>query len=303
LGRPHVQRTATRKLLTVFGVALLATLALAPSAIAGLITPGKGVSPNAQHIDSLYELTLWIALVIFVGVEGILVYALIRFRARKGAVAAQIHGNTRLEIGWTIGAAVILVVLAVITFVELDSIRRPPNSSAAGLPLADAGGPIQYASSEQLLPPAGKSLHILVNGQQYVWRFTYPGGTATGLNSPYSYEEMVVPTNTTVTLDVTAQDVVHSWWIPALGGKLQAVPGYHNYGWFEIAKAGVYSGQCAFICGRGHARMIADVRAVPPAQFEAWLAQRKADIAAANAAAAATRARLSQQQGPAAVNP
>ena len=85
---------------------------------------------------SLYTITLYIALVIFVGVEGALVYALVRFRARKGAVAAQIHGNTRLEIGWTVGAAVILVALAVLTFAELYSIRNPPNSGPEGASLA-----------------------------------------------------------------------------------------------------------------------------------------------------------------------
>ena len=72
---------------------------------------------------------------------------------------------------------------------------------------------------------------------------------------------------------------MHSWWIPELGGKFQAVPGYHNYSWFKISKPGVYRGQCASLCGRGHARMIASVKAVPPAQFEAWLAYQKLQIA------------------------
>ena len=106
---------------------------------------------------------------------------------------------------------------------------------------------------------------------------------------------MVVPTNTTITLDIVSEDVVHSWWIPELGGKFQAVPGYHNYTWIKIAKPGVYRGQCAFLCGRGHARMIATVRAVPPAQFDAWLAYQKQLIAQANAAAQVARAKLSAQ--------
>ncbi len=90
---------------------------------------------------------------------------------------------------------------------------------------------------------------------------------------------------------------MHSWWIPQLGGKFQAVPGYHNYTWFKIAKPGVYTGQCAFLCGRGHARMIAEVRAVPPAQFDAWLAHQKQQIAEANAAAKEARAKLNAQTG------
>ena len=118
-----------------------------------------------------------------------------------------------------------------------------------------------------------------------------------GLGAPYSYEEMVVPTKTTVTLNIVSADVVHSWWVPELGGKFQAVPGYHNYTWFKIDKPGVYRGQCAMLCGRGHARMIATVKAVPPAQFEAWLANQKKLIAEANADAAAARAKLNSQTG------
>ena len=95
-------------------------------------------------------------------------------------------------------------------------------------------------------------------GRQYIWQYVYPGANEPdGLGAPYSYEQMVVPTNTTVTLDIVSADVVHSWWIPELGGKFQAVPGYHNYTWFKISKPGVYRGQCAILCGRGHARMIA----------------------------------------------
>ena len=103
---------------------------------------------------------------------------------------------------------------------------------------------------------------------------------------------MVVPTNTTVTLDIVSADVVHSWWIPELGGKFQAVPGYHNYTWFKISKPGIYRGQCAVLCGRGHATMKATVRAVSPAQFEAWLTTQKKWIAEANAEAQKARAKL-----------
>ena len=118
------------------------------------------------------------------------------------------------------------------------------------------------------------------------------------LGAPYSYEEMVVPTETTVTLDIVSEDVVHSWWIPELGGKFQAVPGYHNYTWFKIPKPGIYRGQCAALCGRGHARMIATVKAVPPAQFDAWLAYQKQELKEANAEAATERAKLNSQVGP-----
>jgi cytochrome c oxidase subunit II len=267
------------------------------TATLAFFTPESGGSPNANNINSLYKITLYIALVIFVLVEGGLAYTLVRFRARKGAVPAQIRGNTRLEVGWTVAAAVILVGLAVLTFAKLSSIQNPPNSGPNGDQLFGDSG-LLYASAERKLPPNGKSLNIQVIGRQYIWQYIYPGANEPdGLGAPYSYEEMVVPTNTTVTLDIVSADVVHSWWIPELGGKFQAVPGYHNYTWFKISKPGVFHGQCALLCGRGHARMIATVKAVPPAQFEAWLAYQKQLIAQANAAAKVARAKLSAQTG------
>lgn len=267
------------------------------SSTLAFFTPSSGASPNAQQINSLYKITLYVALVIFILVEGGLTYTLVRFRARKGAVAAQIRGNTRLEVGWTVAAAVILVGLAVVTFAKLSSIQDPANSSPNGATLAGESG-LLYASAERRLPPNGKSLNITVIGRQYIWQFVYPGANEPdGLGAPYSYEEMVVPTNTTITLDIVSEDVVHSWWIPELGGKFQAVPGYHNYTWFKVFKPGYYRGQCALLCGRGHARMIATVKAVPPAQFEAWLAYQKVLISQANAAAQVARAKLNAQTG------
>jgi len=279
------------------GHPLPATLLAATQAF---FTPESGGSPNADNIDSLYKIILVIALVIFVAVIGALAYALVKFRARKGATAAQIHGNTRLEVGWTVGAAVILVGLAVLTFARLGSIQNPPNSDADGANpnLVGASGEL-YASADRRLPPNGKSLNITVIGRQYIWQFVYPGANEPdGLGAPYSYEEMVVPTNTTITLDIVSEDVVHSWWIPELGGKFMAVPGYHNYTWFKIPKPGIYRGQCAALCGRGHARMIATVKAVPPTQFEAWLAYQKQEISEANAEASLERAKLNSQTGP-----
>jgi cytochrome c oxidase subunit 2 len=260
-------------------------------------TPESGGSSNANQIDSLYKITLVVALVVFVAVEGGLLYALIKFRWRKGRVAAQIRGNTRLEIGWTVGAAVVLLALAILTFAKLSSIQNPSNSLAGGDKLASADAPL-YASSGRKLPPDGKSLNIRVIGRQFIWQYVYPGSSEPdGLGAPYSYEELVVPTKTAVTLDVVAADVVHEWWVPQLGPKVQAVPGYHNYTWFKIEKPGVYRGQCSFICGRGHARMVATVKAVPPAQFDEWLAYQKKLLAEANAQAKVARAKLNAQTG------
>ena len=286
----------SRRLALALLVALAALLVFAGAAFADALTPESGGSPNADEIDSLYKLILVVAVVIFVGVEGALFYSLFKFRARKGLVAAQIRGNTRLEVGWTVGAALILVVLAAITFVKLGDIRNPPNSGPEGLQLAD--GVLVAEGPAKRLPPNGKSLNICVNGQQYIWRYTYANDCANApLSSPFSYQEMVVPVDTTVTLDINAQDVAHSWWIPKLGGKFDAVPGYTNHTWFKVPgkMAGtVFTGQCAELCGRNHANMTARVRAVTPAEYERWLDQRKADIKAADKAAQEERKKVEQ---------
>jgi len=267
--------------------------------VLAFFAPSSGASPNAHEIHSLYVITLVVALVIFFAVELALGYALFKFRKRKGAVPAQIHGNTRLELAFTGSAALIVLALAVVTFAKLSTIEDPPNSGPGGasITLGEQNNLI-YASNTRKLPPNKKALEIEVIGRQYIWQFVYPGADEKdGLGAPYSYEEMVVPTDTTVELDIVSADVVHSWWVPELGGKFQAVPGYHNYTWFKVEKPGIFRGQCAFLCGRGHARMIATVKAVPPAQFEAWLAQRKTQLAEANADAASARKKLDVEAG------
>ncbi len=282
LRRRHIFTLATL-------AAVAASLIVAPAALAGFFAPEDGGSPNADRINSLYWVVWVIAMVIFVGVVGTLAYCLVKFRARRGAVAAQIHGNTRLEIGWTIGAALILVVLAIVTFAALPGIRDPENSDAAA-----AEGIVQpvAATGEKKVPPSGESLNIEVNGQQYIWRYEYPDGDDNNLNNPFSYTEMVVPVGVTVTLDIKAQDVAHAWWIPELGGKMDAVPGYTNYTWFKVTKPGVYRGQCAELCGRNHANMVAQVRAVSPDEYKQYIERLQADIRSADEAAAESREKL-----------
>jgi cytochrome c oxidase subunit 2 len=295
LARTPANRRPRRLALAVL-LALALLLVFAGTAFAGAIVPESGGSPNADDISTLYKLILAVAVVIFIGVEGALFYSLFKFRARKGAVPAQIRGNTRLEVGWTVGAALILVILAAFTFAKLGDIRNPPNSGPEGLQLAD--GVLVAEGPAKRLPPNGKSLNICVNGQQYIWRYTYANDCANApLASPFSYQEMVVPVDTTVTLDINAQDVAHSWWIPKLGGKFDAVPGYTNHTWFKVPgklAGSVFTGQCAELCGRNHANMTARVRAVTPAEYGRWLDQRKADIKAADAAAQEERKKVEQ---------
>jgi cytochrome c oxidase subunit II len=169
----------------------------------------------------------------------------------------------------------------VVTFIYLGDIENPPRSDPAGLTSRT-----EYASVDQPAPPrgGGRPLHIDVNGQQYIWRYDYGGSQPL-----FSYYEMVVPTHTTVTLSITGSDVIHSWWIPKLGGKADGVPGHDNETWFKIPKPGVYVGACAELCGYNHADMRARVRAVSPPAFQAWARRQRADIRAAQQALAAQR--------------
>jgi cytochrome c oxidase subunit II len=272
-----------RLLQTAFSAVVFASLIWAPSAFADTFTPESGGSQNANDIDTLYKLTLYIGIVIFLLVWGVLIWSLIKYRARRDRVAHQIRGNTPLEIGWTIGAASILVVLTVVTFLYLDDIENPPASGPNGL-RADAG---QFASIDQPEPPksGGPALTVHVNGQQYIWRYDYPGDPG----ALYSYEEMVVPTNTTVVLELEASDVIHSWWIPKFGGKADAVPGYVNETWFKVPNPGTYRGQCAELCGSGHADMRAKVVAMSPDDFQQWADNKREEIKAAGEELAAQR--------------
>jgi cytochrome c oxidase subunit 2 len=171
----------------------------------------------------------------------------------------------------------------------LPGIRNPPNSDADGYP-TPVVPELKNAAAFQPRPPNGRSLNIKVNGQRYVWRYTYPDKATTPENQRVaSYVELVVPTKTTVTLDIEAQDVAHSWWIPQLGGKFDAVPGHVNFTWFKIEQPGLYKGQCAELCGRNHADMVAQVRAISPEAFKVWLAGKQHEIEESNAAAATRR--------------
>lgn len=276
---PAALRPRTRSLLlAALALSLGGSLILAPGALADFFTPKSGGSPNANQIDSLYKIILYIAIFVFVVVEGALFYSVLRFRAKRSKVAAQIHGNTPLEIAWTVAAALILIVLTVVTFVKLPSIINPPNSNASAAYLT--------ASVTQPTPPNGKKLEICVQGRQFIWRYTYGNGclnNAFNAKLPYSYQAMYVPAGTTVILAIQSTDVIHSWWVPALGGKFDAVPGYTSYTWFKALHAGaIYYGNCAQLCGRQHAYMTAQVHVLTPSAFAAWLSQQKQQLNAAN---------------------
>jgi cytochrome c oxidase subunit 2 len=223
-------------------------LALSSAALAGNggIAPVDPASPNAERINESY---LWVAIftgAIFVLVQGSLIWFIIRYRRGRRPRTedgAQVHGHTNLELAWTVVPVLILVAIGSFVFYKLPGIEDVPSASAEG----------------------GR-VDVSVTGYRYYWQYTYPNGVI-------AIDTLRAPVGQTVRLAVTAPDfdVIHSWWIPALGGKFDAIPGKTNVTWFNADAPGTYRGQCAEFCGIQHAAMKAEVEAVPRAEFESWL--------------------------------
>jgi cytochrome c oxidase subunit 2 len=257
--------------IAAIGAGILAAIAVGAALVLWSAPSPKHKSPNADSINTLYWWALSLGAIIFVLVEGVLVYCLIKFRARRGGPEpAQIRGNTALELSWTIGAALFLVILTTVTFIYLGDIENPQASKAD----AQVQG-VKYAAIGQADVPGGRKLTVRVNGQQYLWRYDYDGP---GDKQLFSYHELYVPVGITVVLKITSSDVVHSWWIPELGPKSDAVPGHTNDTWFRIDEPGEFYGECAELCGDNHADMRARVIALPPDEFQAWQERQAADI-------------------------
>jgi cytochrome c oxidase subunit II len=232
-----------RRKLPSFVLVVLIALATAGVAAAsnGGFTPVTPESPNASHTQTAYYVILGFTSAIFVLVEGLLVVFIWKYRRRgrdRAVEGAQVYGHTRLELIWTVIPVVILCVIGVVVFLELPKIN-------------DA-------------PAANNAIHITVEGHQYYWQFDYPGGAR-------SIGTMHVPVGRVVDLNVVSPDVIHSWWIPALGGKIQAIPGRTNHMWFKAQKAGSYEGQCAELCGVFHASMLGTVQAESQQAYDSYV--------------------------------
>lgn len=229
-------------------VAVLCALALSGAALAGNggIAPVEPASPNAERINDSY---VWVAIftgAIFLLVQGSLIWLIVRYRRGRrprSEDGAQIHGHTNLELAWTVVPVLILVAIGSFIFYKLPGIQDVPSASARG----------------------GR-VDIEVKGYRYYWNFKYPNGVI-------AVDKLRAPVGQTVRLEVTAPDfdVIHSWWIPALGGKFDAIPGHINVTWFNAQAPGTYRGQCAEFCGIQHAAMKAEVEAIPREEFEDWL--------------------------------
>jgi cytochrome c oxidase subunit 2 len=235
--------------LTLRAALLAALLALvtAGAALAGNggVAPVKPASPNAASIRDIWWVILVITGVIFVLVETALIVFIFKYRRRRRSretEGAQVYGHTRTEIAWTVIPVLIVLAIIGVVFAKLPDIKDVPNASAAN------------------------SLDVQVVGHQYYWLYRYPAGQI-------SIDRMEVPVGTVVTVTVNAADVIHGWWIPALGGMIDAIPGRTNHTWFETPDTpGSYTGQCAQLCGIYHAEMLAKVKVVSRAEYRRFLA-------------------------------
>ncbi len=233
-------------------LALLVVVAVAPAALADSgFTPVTPESPNADGIKDSYLFISIFVLGIFLLVEGLLIAFVVKYRRRtRGRFedGAPIHGSSRLETAWTAFPVVVLFLVGAFVFWELPGIIDAPEAEA------------------------GDRLEIRIEGHQFYWQFEYPNGVV-------AIDHMRAPAGVPVHLEVTApdDDVIHSWWIPALGGKIDAIPGTVNETWFQVENPGTYKGQCAELCGLEHANMTAQVEVLPQAEFAAWLDRRRAE--------------------------
>ncbi len=240
-----------------------------------------GVTTFSQGAYDIHQMVLWICVVIGAVVFGAMIYSIIYHRKSKGAVAADFHDNTTIEIVWTIVPFLILIAMAIPATKVLLAMEDTSNSD----------------------------MSIKVTGYQWKWHYDYLGEDvsffsnittpdALSLKTNASVEKndtylmdvdnkLVVPTNTKVRLLFTSNDVIHSWWVPAFGLKKDTIPGYINEGWINVPEPGVYRGKCAELCGTNHGFMPVVVEAKSRKEYLAWLEGQK--LAAADVAESAAR--------------
>lgn len=200
--------------------------------------------PPARTIDMLFYVFLACSIVVLLGVGGAIIYACIRFRRRSDdEMPRQIHGNRRLERAWIIGPAVLLFALFILNVVNVNYLRYGPSPATA----------------------AGRDPVVVhVTGRQFYWTFTYSNGKS-------SIRTMEIPVNTPIDLTTISKDVIHGFWVPALGAKIDALPGITNRAFLEASETGTFSGQCYEFCGVGHDTMLITVKVVSMAQYKSYI--------------------------------
>jgi cytochrome c oxidase subunit II len=214
-------------------------------------------SPAIDQIDTLLWIGFVAGAVLAVAVIGGLIYALGRYRAERGAEPRQVTGgrSIQLRVGGALG--VFAAIVLVLSIVYTDKAREAPVTGSAGLRAAHSA-----------------PLKIEATGQQWLWRYEYP-------NEAFSYYRLVVPVDTEVQLNLVSTDVVHTWDVPDLAAKADAVPGKTHEVVFRADEEGTYSGQAATLSGQAYAAMRTAVEVVSPAEYEAFIRTQKAEIQAA----------------------
>jgi cytochrome c oxidase subunit 2 len=214
-------------------------------------------SPGTDQIDTLLQIGFVAAAIVVVAINVALVYAVRKYRAERGSVPSAGGGGHRVQ--FRVGALLTLFAAAIfiLSVVFTDKARETPTTGSAGLAAART-----------------EPLTIKATGQQWLWRYDYPNGA-------FSYYKLVVPVDTAIKLELLSTDVVHTWDVPDLAGKRDAVPGKVNEVVFDADEAGEYSGQSATLSGQGYGAMRTAVDVVSPQAYKAFLKQQKADIESA----------------------
>lgn len=214
-------------------------------------------SPGTDEIQTLVWIGFVAAAIVVVAIVGGLLYALLRYRGGRGAEPQPLTGGRRIQLRVGASLAVFAAAVLVLSIVFTDRAREAPATGAAGL---------QVAHSEPL--------PITVTGQQWLWRYDYP-------NEAFSYYKLVVPVDTAVELNLVTTDVIHTWDVPDLAGKADAVPGKTNHVFFRADEEGSYFGRAATLSGQAYAAMRTEVEVVSPQRYEAFVKRRKGEIQAA----------------------
>ncbi|NMG75967.1 cytochrome c oxidase subunit II [Aromatoleum diolicum] len=237
-----------------------------------LQSPVTGV---AAQIYDMHTLMLLICLVIFIAVFGVMFWAVFKHRKSQGAVAANFHENTSVEIAWTVIPVFILLGMAwpaTKTVLEMKDTRDPDITiKATGY---------QWKWGYDYLQGEGQGIRLVSNLSTP--RTQMDGQAAKGEHYLIEVDKpVVVPVGKKIRVLTTASDVIHSWWVPAFGVKQDAIPGFIRDAWFRADKEGIYRGNCAELCGRDHGYMPIEVHVVSPQAYSQWVAEQQAAMAAA----------------------
>jgi cytochrome c oxidase subunit II len=292
-------RAAPRRVIRrALALGVLGAAVLAAPASALQLGPEAPHSPNTEDISTAYVVMIVVTLVVLLAVNAALLIALLRFRARRGRAPARITAGRGALTRVAGGLGVLAVAIFVFGVVISDSARTvaaPDEASetSAGLlaqvpvkdipatpeePAAAAAdeAPGQAPESGQLGGAAGL-IEIDAIAQQWLWRFEYPSERE-DIATLFTYGELVVPVDTTVVLNLTSTDVIHSWWVPALTGQVQAIPGTIAQTWFKADEVGSYDGAGTVFNGTLYPALTARVRVVEQAEYDAYLENLATDL-------------------------